>query len=67
MKESTWGFDDAVLVRLGGVAMALAVGQTLHHFHLTFELARRLWISGSRTQRRGVCSERKQGGEEERV
>lgn len=28
----TGGFDDAVLVGLGGVAVALAVGETLHHF-----------------------------------
>ena len=28
----TWGFDDPVLVRFGGIAMPFAVCETLDHF-----------------------------------
>lgn len=34
MIEQTWGFDDPVLVRFGGVAVTRAVYKTLNHFFL---------------------------------
>lgn len=35
MKKSTRGFDNAVLIGFGSVAVALTVSKSLHHLRLT--------------------------------
>ena len=36
---NTGGFDDSVLVRFGGIAMPVAIGETLHHLLQSFALS----------------------------
>lgn len=46
MGEDTWGFDDAVLVRLGGVAVTRAVSEPLNHFGAASGVGLGFWIGG---------------------
>lgn len=46
MEEDTWGFDDAVLVGLGGVAVTRAVSEPLNHFGAASGAGLGFWIGG---------------------